>query len=645
MSSQSFRKMDKKRAQDSDNESGQTVDCYGMEKKLHKYLETLNGQPEVLNHVEIDHSYSLPWNYRPDNCFAKPAKRLFWGNNRQNSVSWGAPVDNIDPLEIGKDNIPAYDLPKARQTMNETSRLVSVLRADPGDPDWENKIDKNDWSYSQGRIFDKVVKILHLEKLARLTYKSNWNEPVLRRVALDKSARRFRTTMAAIMWKPKVIQWLHNFLLETLDMDYLICYIDILQTLNKKIPSLIERMISGPTSNKINHDALNLLLKKPWDPASTGLTCSKPIRLPGNPLFVIVPYGSCGGADTSQRVQRWLPYLSLIGNVIPVNTNSSNKITVLTSLEHMMSATRAKLAELRSDYMGRPIILFGLNSGAALACQVALLEQVSAVICLGFPVNTVEDKRGQPDDNLLNLNTPVLFVAGQHGATAYIDDLEEIREKLRVETGLVIVSGADDQLRITKAKQRADGITQGMVDRCIIDEVTDFVGHILSSPQQTSSSQLNDNRPRFRLVEKKRKISIQDDLYPRRQYVTTSRRGLGRGRGRGRYVAQSTNVGIAISRRGGMLEKGITRPSIENISVINTSALDHSALSGESTSFKILPHIKVLGSEDFPTSKIDGTDNSFVDQLTPDRLLEMPVIIAPDTQEEHHNSGQLKGVY
>ena len=48
------------------------------------------------------------------------------------------------------------------------------------------------------------------------------------------------------------------------------------------------------------------------------------------------------------------------------------------------------------------------------------------------------------------------------------DDVEEVREKLNVETGLIIVGSADDHLRISKGKQKIEGITQGMVDHCII---------------------------------------------------------------------------------------------------------------------------------------------------------------------------------
>jgi regulatory NSL complex subunit 3 len=52
---------------------------------------------------------------------------------------------------------------------------------------------------------------------------------------------------------------------------------------------------------------------------------------------------------------------------------SGSKVTVMSSLEQMMSATRSKILELKSDYVGSSIILVGFNTGAALACQVSLL--------------------------------------------------------------------------------------------------------------------------------------------------------------------------------------------------------------------------------------------------------------------------------
>lgn len=110
------------------------------------------------------------------------------------------------------------------------------------------------------------------------------------------------------------------------------------------------------------------------------------------------------------------------------------------------------------------------------------MEHVTAVICLGFPFNTVEGKRGSPDDTLMDIRCPVMFVIGQNASLVRPGDLEDLREKMLVETSLVVVGTADDHLRISTAKKISEGITQSMVDRCILDEIGDFVGSILLQP-------------------------------------------------------------------------------------------------------------------------------------------------------------------
>ena len=46
--------------------------------------------------------------------------------------------------------------------------------------------------------------------------------------------------------------------------------------------------------------------------------------------------------------------------------------------------------------------------------------------------------------------------------------MEDMRERMRCETGLVMVGGADNALRISKQKKKTEGITQGLVDKCIM---------------------------------------------------------------------------------------------------------------------------------------------------------------------------------
>ena len=65
--------------------------------------------------------------------------------------------------------------------------------------------------------------------------------------------------------------------------------------------------------------------------------------------------------------------------------------------------------------------------------QVALSEVVTCVVCLGFPYHSLHGNRGDVDDPLLESRMPTLFVIGQHATTCSVDDIEDMREKMRAD--------------------------------------------------------------------------------------------------------------------------------------------------------------------------------------------------------------------
>ena len=73
---------------------------------------------------------------------------------------------------------------------------------------------------------------------------------------------------------------------------------------------------------------------------------------------------------------------------------------------------------------------------------------------------SISGTRGDVDDPLLELRTPTLFILGQLAPLSPLADIEDLREKVKAETFLVLVGGADDQLRMCRQKKKLEGITQ-----------------------------------------------------------------------------------------------------------------------------------------------------------------------------------------
>ncbi|XP_076650445.1 reduction in Cnn dots 1 [Halictus rubicundus] len=457
--------------------------------RLTTYLHQLAGCYELeVDMITRDHCYARPWNWRPENIYVKPLKRLFFPKKSSSTEKLGQDEEIDVEEDCNELLVPPVDLTRSRNQMDELQGLANFARPDENE-DWEERLDKILWTPVQNRIFTKVLKIFNSERLARLAKSTSVIEPVFRRTSIDTAARRFRETLASAGWDWRLAQWLHSLLFDHLPQEYLGIYLDILQTLRLKIPQLIDKMIAvqpniNAKTGSITWETLGSLLKRSWDPIAPSLNSNRLKKLPGNPILIITPTGV--GSTMSSRQHKWISQLGALGMVVTVHTHlglAANRMTMMVCVDQLVQATRTKIQDIRSDCPGRPIILVGFNAGAALACQVAQMEHVTAVICLGFPFSTVEGKRGTPDDTLMDIRCPVMFVIGQNATLVRSDDLEDLREKMLVETSLVVVGTADDHLRISTAKKISEGITQSMVDRCILDEIGDFVGSILLQPQ------------------------------------------------------------------------------------------------------------------------------------------------------------------
>ncbi|XP_076463994.1 KAT8 regulatory NSL complex subunit 3-like [Babylonia areolata] len=303
--------------------------------------------------VMLDHCYAKPWSAHPDASSARPLRMLFMPKQTRPSTLEML-HRNVDPPIDVADAPPTpsmpFDINKARSLMTECERHASYARTDSQE-DWEEKISKSGWTVQQTRLFTKVMKILQTDRLARLAMESVGNEPIARRQVVDKTAKRMRQALASVAWDTEVVQWLHQLILDNLSVHLLACYLDALQTLKAKVPSLVEKMVSGapPKHPSLSHESLGLLLKRPWDPVGTALTQQKLKKLPGNPLLLIAPSGptQSGSSHTghAKRLKFWQVHLNSLGKTILTNMSGGSGVSVVLCLEQMIGALRTKVLE------------------------------------------------------------------------------------------------------------------------------------------------------------------------------------------------------------------------------------------------------------------------------------------------------------
>ena len=303
------------------------------------YIARLCGTERALSLIQLDHCYSKPWNWKPESSLCQPTKTLFVPRVARNSTGIETPDHGDDlPDVVGEPLAPGppYDPQQAYKVMNECDRFVSFANprlCGAGDEEelsgWEEAVPRDGWTAAQAKIFSKMMKVLTQDRLARLALEGQPNEPVLRRIAVDRAAKRARTVLAAppCVWDRSLVQWLQGLLTARLPRPYLAAWLDILQTLRAHLPGLVDRLLAAPTggfqldsrARAVSREGLSLLLRRPWDPAATGLTRRRLARLPGNPVLVVAPPGPADPKLVSRRMRLWNNQLGCLGKVIVIN--------------------------------------------------------------------------------------------------------------------------------------------------------------------------------------------------------------------------------------------------------------------------------------------------------------------------------------
>ncbi len=97
--------------------------------------------------------------------------------------------------------------------------------------------------------------------------------------------------------------------------------------------------------------------------------------------------------------------------------------------------------------------------GSRIGCHLALEQEVSALICLGYPLCGGSDRSKLRDKVLRELSTPILFVQGMRDPVCPLDLLNEVRREMIAVNEVHLVQGGDHSLLVTKALLKADAKT------------------------------------------------------------------------------------------------------------------------------------------------------------------------------------------
>lgn len=161
-----------------------------------------------------------------------------------------------------------------------------------------------------------------MDQLGRLAINGLTNECLRRNAIIEKSVARMRAALASVHWEPRLTSWLHALLMVNLPSNYMVSYIDILQALKRKIPTLVDKMLYHKPV-EMHKDYMSAIMKPSWQPAMV----SKTRMLPSNPVIVLVLSSLCngsgggGGVGTkntttrTSREKRWMELLSTLTSV------------------------------------------------------------------------------------------------------------------------------------------------------------------------------------------------------------------------------------------------------------------------------------------------------------------------------------------
>jgi predicted alpha/beta-hydrolase family hydrolase len=189
--------------------------------------------------------------------------------------------------------------------------------------------------------------------------------------------------------------------------------------------------------------------------------------------FLFAP--GAGAPSSSSWMLQWARLLGTIGQVrtfdYPYVVEGRKRPDRLPKL---IAAHRSALKQLRDSSRGS-VVLIGKSMGSRVGCHVSLEEEVSALVCLGYPLCGGGDPSKLRDQVLREIRTPVLFVQGTRDPLCPLPLLDKIRAEMCAPNEVLVVNGGDHSLFVTRSQLKASSQTQEEVNQHIRERIRSFV--------------------------------------------------------------------------------------------------------------------------------------------------------------------------
>ncbi|MEP7071125.1 MAG: alpha/beta family hydrolase [Verrucomicrobiota bacterium] len=194
------------------------------------------------------------------------------------------------------------------------------------------------------------------------------------------------------------------------------------------------------------------------------------------PFFLFAP--GAGASSLHPWMQRWKALLGQLGKVETFDYDYVREGRRRPdSLPRLIEAHRSALAKVRPEH-AVPIVLIGKSMGGRIGCHVSLVEKISGLICLGYPLCGGGDPDRLRDAVLRELKTPILFVQGTRDALCPLELLEKVRREMEAPNFLYRVEEGDHSLEINKMRLQKRMTTQAAVDAGIQQAIAEFTARL-----------------------------------------------------------------------------------------------------------------------------------------------------------------------